>query len=127
MPPIHHLQNNKTSAAIVEETVDEKRYWAGCNIPSCEAPDISIFGLPYDGAACFRAGAREGPARIRRLSAEIPSVLETGESFASLAICDEGDLFFEGDFVAAHPEIASAVSKRLGQAFSLTLGEITLL
>ncbi len=122
MPPIHHSQNDKIKAVTFKEAIAENRYWAGCNRPHCTAPDISIFGIPYDGAACFRAGAREGPARIRRLSAEIPAVLETGESFASLAICDEGDLFSEGDFVAAHPEIGSAISKRLGHVFSLTLG-----
>lgn len=122
MPPIHPLQNNNKNAAISEETIAEDRYWAACNRPDCAQPDISIFGIPYDGAACFRAGAREGPARIRSLSAEIPSVLETGESFASLAVCDEGDLFSGGDFVAAHSEIESAVSKRLGHVFSLILG-----
>lgn len=122
MLPSDYSQNTKAVSEISEEPIVESRYWAGCNVPECEMPDISIFGIPYDGAACFRAGASEGPARIRRLSAEIPSVLETGESFESLAICDEGDLFSKGDFVAAHLEIEAVVSKRLGHAFSLILG-----
>lgn len=122
MPPINHSQKSQVISAIPEDLIAENRYWAGCNTPDCADADISIFGIPYDGGACFRLGANEGPARIRRLSAEIPSVFETGESFKTLAVCDEGDLFCEGDFVAAHPEIEAALLKRLGHVFSLTLG-----
>lgn len=122
MPQINHARNVAVVPAILERPIAENRYWAGCNQPDCVEADIAIFGILYDGGACFRAGASEGPARIRRLSAEIPPVLETGESFKSLSVCDEGDLFYQGDFVAAHPTIEAAILKRLCHAFSLTLG-----
>lgn len=122
MPPINHSQKSQVVSTIPEDLIAENRYWAGCNRPDCAEADIRIFGIPYDGGACFRPGANEGPARIRSLSVEIPSVFETGESFKTLAVCDEGDLFCEGDFVAAHPKIEAALLKRLGHAFSLTLG-----
>lgn len=122
MPPFNHPKNAAVMPSSTEIPIAENRYWAGCNQPQITRPDIAIFGIPYDGGACFRVGASEGPARIRRLSAEIPPVLETGESFKSLAICDEGDLLFEDDFVSAHPAIEAAVLKRVKHAFSLTLG-----
>ena len=122
MPPMNPSQNTEVASSIPKVPITENRYWAGCNQSDGVQADIAVFGIPYDGGACFRGGANEGPARIRRLSAEIPPVLETGESFQSLAICDEGDLFCAGDFVAEHARISAAVSKRLTHAFSLSLG-----
>jgi len=98
------------------------RLWARLNRPDTKTADITIVGIPYDGAACFRAGAAEGPERIRVLSAEIPSVLETGESLNKLVIRDDGDLQFGNDFPAAFPQIESAIKDKLKQSFLLTLG-----
>ncbi|MFQ5587493.1 MAG: agmatinase [Nitrospiria bacterium] len=99
-----------------------RKIWAGLNRPGTPSPDISILGLPYDGATCFRGGAAEAPERIRRLSAEIPPVLETGESLDTLSIRDDGDFFFGDDFVKAHPDIEKEVSGRIRSTFLLTLG-----
>lgn len=101
---------------------DQNRLWAGLNRPDAADPDISIVGLPYDGAVCYRPGAAEGPDRIRKVSTEIPPVLETGEVLRGLVLRDHGNLKFGDDFVAAFPEIERAVSKQAGRAFVLTLG-----
>ncbi len=96
--------------------------WAGLNRPEADFPDLKILGLAYDGAACFRPGAAEGPDRIRFLSSEIPAVLETGENLSSLVIRDEGNFDFGGDFVAAHPKIVQKVAEQIQSSFLLTLG-----
>lgn len=100
----------------------KNRLWAGLNRPDAKTADIIITGIPYDGAACFRAGASEGPGRIRSLSAEIPPVLETGEALKTLVIRDEDDLCITGDFSASFPHIESAIRDKLKQSFLLTLG-----
>ncbi|MBI3802168.1 MAG: agmatinase [Nitrospirae bacterium] len=102
--------------------VREEKWWAGLNQPDAAAPDITIIGFPYDGAVCYRKGAAEGPDRIRRISSEIPPVLETGEILKELVIRDDGNLPFENDFVAAFPQIEEAVEARAARSFVLTLG-----
>jgi agmatinase len=101
---------------------NKNRLWAGLNQPNAPAPDISIVGLPYDGAVCYRAGAAEGPDRIRQLSSEIPAVLETGEILKGLTIRDHGNLPFGKDFVAAFPNIEKKILEQAGRSFVLTLG-----
>lgn len=98
------------------------RLWAGLNQPDAADPDISVIGLPYDGAVCYRPGAAEGPDRIRKISSEIPAVLERGETLKGLVIRDDGNLAFGTDFVAAFPEIEKAAAARAGRSFVLTLG-----
>ncbi len=110
----------KTSEISVTRA-EKYETWAGLNRPDSESPDISIVSLPYDGASCFRKGASEAPERIRMLSAEIPAVLETGESLKSLSVRDRGDLPFGNDFVDAFPQIEAAI-KPLTHSFVLTLG-----
>lgn len=102
--------------------IDQNQFWAGLNRPDAADPDISVIGLPYDGAVCYRPGAAEGPDRIRALSLEIPAVLETGEILKGLVLRDRGNLAFGTDFVAAFPEIERAYAEQAGRSFVLTLG-----
>jgi agmatinase len=48
--------------------------------PPASAPgaDVTILGIPYDGAVCFRAGAAEAPARLRAISNCSAAVSEDG-------------------------------------------------
>ncbi len=101
---------------------NSEQLWAGLNRPDTKLPDVSIIGIPYDGAACYRSGASEAPDRIRALSVEIPPVLETGEVFKGLVVRDSGNLQWTGDFVAAHPFIQDEIARRVGASFVLTLG-----
>lgn len=100
----------------------EEKWWAGLNQPKAEAPDITIVGLPYDGAVCYRKGAAKGPDAIRKISSEIPPVLETGEVLRELVIRDDGNLPFGRNFVAAFPKLEKAVDQRAARSFVLTLG-----
>ena len=101
---------------------NQNRLWAGLNRPDAAFPDISIVGFPYDGAVCYRSGAAKGPDRIRKISTEIPPVLETGEVLRGLTVRDRGNLKFGNDFVAAFPKIEKEISALAGSAFILTLG-----
>lgn len=100
----------------------EEKWWAGLNQPKAEAPDITIVGLPYDGAVCYRKGAAKGPDAIRKISSEIPPVLETGEVLKGLVVRDDGNLPFGKNFVAAFPKLEKAVDARAARSFVLTLG-----
>ncbi len=99
-----------------------EKWWAGLNQPKAEAPDITIVGLPYDGAVCYRKGAAKGPDVIGRISSEIPAVLETGEVLKELVIRDDGNLPFGKNFVAAFPKLERAIDQRAARSFVLTLG-----
>jgi agmatinase len=100
----------------------KEEWWAGLNRPKAEAPDITIIGLPYDGAVCYRKGAAKGPDAIRSVSSEVPPVLETGEVLRGLVIRDDGNLPFGKNFVAAFPKLEKAVEERAARSFVLTLG-----
>jgi len=100
----------------------EEKWWAGLNQPKAAAPDITVVGLPYDGAVCYRKGAAKGPDAIRRISSEIPPVLETGEVLRDLVIRDDGNLPFGKNFVAAFPKLEKGVDRRAATSFVLTLG-----
>lgn len=100
----------------------EEKWWAGLNQPKAAAPDITIVGFPYDGAVCYRKGAAKGPDVIRKISSEIPPVLETGELLRGLVIRDDGNLPFGKNFVAAFPKLEKEVEERAARSFVLTLG-----
>lgn len=103
-------------------TSKKEKWWAGLNRPKAESPDITIIGLPYDGAVCYRKGAAKGPDAIRKISSEIPAVLETGEVLKDLVVRDDGNLPFGKNFVAAFPKLEKAVDARAARSFVLTLG-----
>ncbi len=105
-----------------QNTTPENKIWAGLNHPETDAPDISILGLAYDGAACFRSGAASGPDQIRLLSSEIPPVLGTGEYLSPLMIRDQGNFEYGISFVDAHPDIEKEVRLSCASSFLLTLG-----
>ncbi|MCG3116944.1 MAG: agmatinase [Candidatus Manganitrophus sp. SA1] len=100
----------------------EEKWWAGLNQPKAAAPDITIVGFPYDGAVCYRKGAAKGPDAIRKVSSEIPPVLETGELLRGLVIRDDGNLPFGKNFVAAFPKLEKEIEERAARSFVLTLG-----
>ena len=62
------------------------------------AADVVVWGVPFDCATSNRPGARFGPAAIRRASAIFdgdPQYPSRRDPFASLAVIDAGDCFFE--------------------------------
>jgi agmatinase len=69
--------------------------WGGLALPSLEMPhDVVILGLPFDGGACWRAGASEAPRRLREISASSPAISEEGHPVdpAGLRVRDAGDV-----------------------------------
>jgi agmatinase len=55
--------------------------WGGLALSRREpstAVDVTLVGLPYDGAACWRKGAAEAPARLREISTTSPAISEEG-------------------------------------------------
>ena len=78
----------------VEEMIKEEGLWAGLNRPqiSIENTDIVVFGIPFDGGVSFRAGAKDGPRALRKITYSINPITERWESFSDLKILDLGDL-----------------------------------
>src|SRR3989449_3701367 len=69
--------------------------WGGLALPNLELPhDVVILGLPFDGGACWRAGAAEAPRRLREISASSPAVSEEGHAVdpGRLRVRDAGDI-----------------------------------
>ena len=69
--------------------------WGGLAVPGLVPPhDVVILGAPYDGAACWRAGAAEAPSRLREISASSPAISEEGDVIdpGVLRLRDAGDI-----------------------------------
>jgi agmatinase len=96
---------------------------AGRRVPSPDVtPDIMIVGIPFDGAVSYRKGAAKGPDRIRRISKEIPPVLETGERLSGLSVLDAGNLRLLGASERAYDRIEARLLDLASRSFLLTLG-----
>lgn len=72
--------------------------WGGLATGAQRPPDVLILGVPYDGSACWRAGAAEAPRRLREISATSPAVSEVGEIVdpGRFLVRDLGDVAVEG-------------------------------
>jgi agmatinase len=73
--------------------------WGGLATGAKGPPDVLILGVPYDGSACWRAGAAEAPRRLREISATSPAVSEMGELIDpdGFLVRDLGDVAVEGN------------------------------
>ncbi|MGD8375420.1 MAG: arginase family protein [Acidobacteriota bacterium] len=72
--------------------VRDRRPWFDLERPEAEAPDVAIFGLPFDGAVSRHAGAGAAPARLRELSRTSDAVTRKGDPVDGLSVRDFGDL-----------------------------------
>jgi agmatinase len=117
--------------------------WGGLADPAWSlGADVSILGLPYDGAACFRKGAAEAPGRLRALSNSSPAVSEDGYLVDSrrFQVRDAGDVpapvlgggeadrseaarqsYFERVETLAREELATSFLLTLGGDHSVTI------
>ena len=89
--------------------------------------DVVIWGVPFDCATSNRPGARFGPAAIRRASSIFdgdPQYPSRRDPFATLAVVDCGDCFFEFDRLQEAPaQIERQASQIVGAGRHLiTLG-----
>lgn len=76
-----------------KELIKDGALWAGLNKPGIDIKeaDVVIFGLPYDGAASFRTGAKEAPRALREITYSISPTTEDLEIFSDLKVLDLGD------------------------------------
>jgi agmatinase len=88
----------------------ERPAWGGLAVGEGHAHRVAIFGLPYDGSACWRPGAADGPGRLREISATSPAVSELGHFVEAerLGVCDLGDL---GPLEVAESEAAETARR----------------
>ena len=110
--------------------------WGGLADPAWSlGAFVSILGVPYDGAACFRAGAAQAPARLRALSNSSPAISEEGYvvDAARFQVRDAGDLApptdatgqpdgSEAARVAYFERVQAAAQAELASSFLLTIG-----
>jgi agmatinase len=86
--------------------------WADLHKPhlSPNEADLSILGIPYDGAACARKGAAFGPERIRFWSQHLTPFSEDRTRLGDMCICDLGDILItdqERDFELVRKKVAA--------------------
>ena len=85
-----HEPENRPTGELIRST----EIWAGLNKPglAIEDADVVLFGIPYDGAAQFRAGARFAPNALRNITFTISPTTEDFEYFGDLNVLDLGDV-----------------------------------
>lgn len=78
----------------MDNKLSERALWNGLNDPALtiETADITVLGLPFDGAVSYRTGAALAPDRLRNISGHIAPTSEAGKSFAGLKVLDLGNL-----------------------------------
>ena len=110
--------------------------WGGLADPAWSlGADVAILGVPYDGAACFRAGAAQAPPRLRAISSSSPAISEEGYVVdpARFPVRDAGDVVApldaagqpdgsEAARVAYFERVWDAAGQELGSSFLLTVG-----
>ncbi|MBI3622408.1 MAG: agmatinase [Nitrospirae bacterium] len=94
--------------------------WGGLN--QAGPADVTVVGIPYDGAVCYRRGAARGPAAIRRASTQVPAVLETGEVLTGLAVRDLGDRRIANGLPRDLKKLSAFYQTLFPETFPLTLG-----
>jgi agmatinase len=105
----------------------ERAPWGGLAAGSAAPPHVLVLGVPYDGSACWRAGAAEAPRRLREISSTSPAVSEEGHLVdpARFRVRDLGDVPVEGAATGDYFARVEAAARRvLGApgAFLLALG-----
>ena len=101
--------------------------WGGLADPALPLPsDVTILGLPYDGAACYRKGAAEAPRRLREISGNSPAISEEGYVVdpSLLRVRDLGDVApgaadAGGDPEAARRDYFARVEAAVADAFRM--------
>jgi agmatinase len=112
-----------TDRSIPTFSRGEKPHFAGINT-FLKAPyvenvrdvgkyDAAVLGVPFDGGATYRPGARFGPQGVRRISAlYTPYNYETGVDLREqMTLCDVGDVFaIPGNLEKSFDQITRGVS-----------------
>ncbi|MEO1338912.1 MAG: arginase family protein, partial [Myxococcota bacterium] len=70
----------------------QRKRWFDLDDPQASNPQVSIVGVPYDGSVSLRAGAAEGPARLRALSRTSDAFTRRGHDLSRLIVRDFGNV-----------------------------------
>ncbi|MDO5712884.1 MAG: agmatinase [Tissierellia bacterium] len=102
---------------FTEDMIRSKELWAGLHDPNrrIEDADIVVFGIPYDGAASFRSGAKDGPRAIRDITFSITPTTEDFEYFGDLKVLDLGDFYGDNQedlFKKVEKQVQELVEKK---------------
>jgi agmatinase len=82
-----------------------------------------VVGLPFDGTASFRSGARDGPDAIRLASFNFESYdFNYDIDLSEIAICDLGNMDLGADPVYAEETIKEGIALLPGSAVPIFLG-----
>ncbi len=82
-----------------------KTHWDGLKVGTLEKNDLSIMGVPFDGAVSGSRGAAEAPSRLRELSKRCSPFSDEGRDLRNLAIYDRGDVPYKHDWVSYYAEV----------------------
>ena len=104
----------------------EIRPWFGLLDTPRATAEVMVLGCPFEDSDCFRPGATEAPASIRRWTATEEAVTEEGLSITDLRVVDLGDVEHRstapGSRWQAIESAATAAWNKHPEAFLLTLG-----
>ncbi len=98
-----------------------RKLWSGLTSDD-ENANIGILGVPFEGAASFRKGTAQAPARIRSLSPHVAPYTESGGALSDLRIRDLDDVDVSGDWNAVHDRTAKRVEELLKHPFAIVIG-----
>ncbi len=94
------------------EPGDTHGLWADLHCPGSTPAEttFTVLGLPYDGGATIRRGARLAPERLRRWSHHLTPYTEDRTPLSAVSICDLGNIAIhdpERDFPLVRQRIAT--------------------
>jgi len=98
-----------------------RKIWSGLTSDDASA-EVGILGIPYEGAASFRKGTAQAPARIRSLTPHVAPYTESGEALSGLRVRDLNDVDVSGDWTAVHDRIVERVEELLEHPFAIVIG-----
>jgi len=98
-----------------------RKLWSGLASDDADA-EVGILGIPYEGAASFRKGTAQAPARIRSLTPHAAPYTESGRALSGLRVRDLENVDISGDWSAVHDRIAERVEGLLKHPFAIVLG-----
>lgn len=101
--------------------LDGLRPWGGLAVEAAPA-DAVVAGIPYDGAAVYRRGAAQAPEALRRLSAAMPPLTESGRSLLGRRVLDLGDLYVGAALEVGWPDVAERLASIPPDALLTVLG-----
>jgi agmatinase len=93
------------------DPADTHGLWADLHRPGSTPVEttFTVIGLPYDGGATIRRGARLAPEHLRRWSHHLTPYTEDRTRLSSVSVCDLGDIAIhdpERDFPLVRQRIA---------------------